>query len=75
MTRIRGRDHHRPRELHRARRETSCRDLTAFAHDELDPARAAAFRAHLRSCDLCQHALPHHMTLSELLSEPRGGGR
>src|SRR5262249_31087464 len=46
-----------------------CNDLVAFADGELDAERAAAFRAHLASCEACQAGLVEAMQLSARLSE------
>lgn len=45
-----------------------CSDLTSFADGELDSARAAAFRDHLRTCDACQAGLLEALQLSAQLS-------
>jgi cellulose synthase operon protein C len=45
-----------------------CSDLTSFADGELDSARAAAFRDHLRTCDACQAGLLEALQLSARLS-------
>jgi anti-sigma factor RsiW len=46
-----------------------CDDLVGFADGELEPERAAAFRAHLRGCDACRRGLVEAMQLSARLSE------
>ncbi|HET7506411.1 MAG TPA: CHAT domain-containing protein [Kofleriaceae bacterium] len=45
-----------------------CGDLTAFADGELDPERAAAFRAHLATCGACRAGLLEAMQLSARLA-------
>jgi len=47
----------------------ACDDLVPFADGELDAERAAAFRAHLASCDACRAGLIEAMQLSARLSE------
>jgi anti-sigma factor RsiW len=46
-----------------------CDDLVGFADGELEPDRATAFRAHLRTCEACQAALVEAMQLNARLSE------
>jgi anti-sigma factor RsiW len=46
-----------------------CDDLVGFADGELEPDRAAAFRAHLRTCEVCQRGLVEAMQLNARLSE------
>jgi anti-sigma factor RsiW len=46
-----------------------CDDLVGFADGELEPDRAAAFRAHLRSCEACRRGLVEAMQLNARLSE------
>jgi putative zinc finger protein len=46
-----------------------CDDLIAFVDGELDPERAAAFREHLRTCEVCQIGLVEAVQLSARLSE------
>jgi anti-sigma factor RsiW len=46
-----------------------CDDLIGFADGELEPGRAAAFRAHLRACEACRAGLIEAMQLSARLSE------
>jgi hypothetical protein len=48
-----------------------CSDLTSFADGELEPARADAFRDHLRTCDACQAGLVEALQLSAQLSTLR----
>jgi len=48
---------------------TPCDDLPEFADGELDAARAAAFRDHLRTCDACQLGLIETVQLAARLSE------
>jgi hypothetical protein len=45
-----------------------CLDLVSFADGELDVARAAVFRDHLRTCDACRTGLVEAMQLSAQLS-------
>jgi anti-sigma factor RsiW len=46
-----------------------CDDLIGFADGELEPDRAAAFRAHLRTCEACRSGLVEAMQLNARLSE------
>jgi len=46
-----------------------CDDLVGFADGELEPDRAAAFRAHLRTCEACRRGLVEAMQLNARLSE------
>jgi anti-sigma factor RsiW len=46
-----------------------CDDLVSFADGELEPERAAAFRAHLRTCEVCRRGLVEAMQLNARLSE------
>ena len=46
-----------------------CDDLVGFADGELEPDRAAAFRAHLRTCEACRTGLVEAMQLNARLSE------
>lgn len=46
-----------------------CEDLVGFADGELEPDRAAAFRAHLRTCEACRRGLVEAMQLNARLSE------
>ena len=46
-----------------------CDDLVGFADGELEPQRAAAFRAHLRTCEACRRGLVEAMQLNARLSE------
>jgi anti-sigma factor RsiW len=46
-----------------------CDDLVGFADGELEPERAAAFRAHLRTCEACRRGLVEAMQLNARLSE------
>src|SRR5262245_66297208 len=47
--------------------EEFAKALTAFSLNELDPSRAAAFRAHLASCAACTNlALRDHQLVSRL---------
>ena len=48
-----------------------CDDLIRFADGELEPERAAAFRAHLRTCEVCRAGLVEAMQLNARLSELR----
>lgn len=48
-----------------------CDDLIRFADGELEPERAAAFRAHLRTCEACRAGLIEAMQLNARLSELR----
>jgi hypothetical protein len=43
---------------------TRCGDLILFADGELEPARAAAFRSHLASCEACRARLLEEMQAS-----------
>ncbi|HEX7838623.1 MAG TPA: CHAT domain-containing protein [Kofleriaceae bacterium] len=45
-----------------------CSDLVRFADDELDPERAAAFRAHLPTCAACRTGLLEAIQLDARLS-------
>src|ERR1041384_2465626 len=47
-----------------------CDDLVGFADGELEPDRAAAFRAHLRTCEACRPGLVEAMHLNARASEP-----
>ena len=47
----------------------ACLDLVAFADGELDAEHAAAFRAHLATCEACRTGLVEAMQLSARLSE------
>lgn len=53
-----------------------CSDLSAFADGELEPERAAVFRAHLPSCEACQRGLIETQQLAARLTtmpkKPRG---
>ncbi|MBC7977345.1 MAG: zf-HC2 domain-containing protein, partial [Myxococcales bacterium] len=44
-----------------------CSDLVPFADGELEPARADAFRRHLRTCAACQAELVEAMQMSARL--------
>jgi anti-sigma factor RsiW len=46
-----------------------CDDLVGFADGELEPERAATFRAHLRTCEACRRGLVEAMQLSARLSD------
>jgi anti-sigma factor RsiW len=46
-----------------------CDDLVGFADGELEPDRATAFRAHLRTCEACRRGLVEAMQLNARLSE------
>jgi anti-sigma factor RsiW len=46
-----------------------CDDLVGFADGELEPDRAAAYRAHLRTCEACRRGLVEAMQLNARLSE------
>jgi hypothetical protein len=50
-----------------------CFDLISFADGELDPERAAAFRAHLRTCAACQSSLIEAMQLHARLTTLSSG--
>jgi anti-sigma factor RsiW len=56
-----------------------CDDLVGFADGELDPERAAAFRAHLPTCHSCQTCLVEALQLTARLGEltlrPRAAAR
>lgn len=46
----------------------TCANLVSFADGELEPAAAAAFRDHLRSCEACQRGLIEAQQLGAQLS-------
>jgi anti-sigma factor RsiW len=46
-----------------------CDDLVGFADGELEADRAAAFRAHLLSCEACRRGLVEAMQLNARFSE------
>ena len=51
----------------------SCDDLLSFAEGELDRERAAVFRDHLRTCEVCPARLIEATQLAARLSELRPG--
>ena len=58
----------RIRDLERQVAQLMCWGLVPFAHDELDFERAAAFREHLGSCDLCRAGLVEIIQVGAQLS-------
>jgi anti-sigma factor RsiW len=48
-----------------------CDDVVSFADGELAPERAAAFRAHLRTCRRCRTGLVEAMQMNARLSDLR----
>ena len=59
----------------RQARRRICADRADFAAGELDPARAAAFRDHLGSCEKCPRELLGDVVLGARLSEREESGR